>query len=75
MQVVQADRARERDGFVVGALVQLGVADKREHARPGLTLRTQPERHADGKAQTVAKRAAADLDTRDQCPVGVMAER
>ena len=75
MQVVQADRARERDRLVVGALVQLGIADQREHARLGPTLRAQPERHPDGKAQTMAERAAADLDTGYQCPVGVMAER
>src|SRR5215469_15449638 len=75
VQAVQADRAGERDGLVVGAFVEFGVADEGKHARPVESARPQAERRADGKTQTVAQRAAADLNARQQDPVGMVAQR
>ena len=59
---------------MVGALVELRVADEHDHARVD-ALRTQAERRADGERQPVPQRAGRDLDAGHEVAVGVVAER
>ena len=72
---VETEPAGERDRLVVRALVQLGVAEQADDARPDHALGAQRDRHAHGYRQAVPERAARDLDPGDQRAVGVMTER
>ena len=73
-QRIEAERRRELERLVVGALVELRVADQDHHPRAD-ALRAQAERRTDGQGQPVPERARRDLHAGHEVAVGVVAER
>jgi len=74
-QPIEPQPPRELNRLEVAALLELGVADQAEDARPAVPLRVERERDADRDRQSVAERSARDLDTRNEDTIRVVAER
>ncbi len=72
--LVLLSSAGEGDGLMVGALVQLAVADQDEDPRAEAAA-AQAERSAHGQRQAVPERAAGNLRPRHEGPVRMLAER
>ena len=72
-KAVETCAARERDRFVIAALIQLGITDETEDSRRTVAS-AKAQRHPDRDPQAVSERAAGDLDAGDQIAVGVVAE-
>ena len=74
-EAAEREPAGELDGLPVAALVELGVADQAEHARPPAPARLEAERRAHRDGQAVAERAARDLHPGHEHVIGVVAQR